>query len=177
MKRYRNVFSLGEDLGYTAALVAYGQATIDVTVAGLATLLLALVLLGTVVSVMRGVAENRANMGVLMAIGATKNRIRLFFLRDLAEIMVMAFPLGVAVGWVISNVISGYFPLYAFGQTIHPIWDVFVIAILMALFVVVPLASWFFGGEKAMERTPGDVIKRDRLMSPETSLEEVLYGD
>ncbi|MDG6220439.1 MAG: hypothetical protein QCI38_03210 [Candidatus Thermoplasmatota archaeon] len=174
-RRYTNFFSISESGGgFTSTAFIYGKQTVDAAVIALGIMTGVLVTVGVVVLILRGIAEGRKDVGVLMAIGATRNKLRMFFLKDLVFLVLLSAPLGMAVGVVLSYVIGGIFPLVAFGQTIAPHSTLEVLVFLASGAVLIPLTAWIIGGEPTIGEEPRSLFSPLELQTPFTTLENVL---
>ncbi|MCK4717157.1 MAG: FtsX-like permease family protein [Thermoplasmata archaeon] len=177
-RRFTDFFSLSDASGgYTSAAMRYGQQTIDATVMALGVMTALLVTVGVVVLILRGIAEGRKDMGVLVAIGAPKKRIRLFILGDLLFLVGIGAPMGTGIGLAASYLLSSVYPLTAFGQTIVPRASLPTVAFLLAGAVFIPLVAWVIGGEATIGEHPKTLFAPIEVSVPFTPLEEVIEGE
>ena len=175
-RRYVNFFSAGDSSGYTSTALQYGPQTVDMVVVGLLMMTVFLVVVGVTVLILRGIAEGRQDMGVLVAIGTPRSKIRLFFFRDIFFITAVAAPGGVMLGLVLSHLVSILFPVVAFGHTIAPASLSTTLWVLVAGCFIIPILAWFIGGESTTGEHPKTLFAPLEIETPSTPLEEALAG-
>jgi len=176
VKRYVGFFGGVKGVGMTESVVLYGRDTVRAAVLGLEGLLVLLVVMGVAVMVVRGVTEARWDLGVLKAIGASKWRIRLFFVRDLFILFSICVPPAVFLGFSLAWLVGRAGLLYAFGVSIVPSLSFETIGFVFVSVFVFPIVAWFLSGERALDENPASLLSSPLVEGVSVSLEDV-FGD
>jgi ABC-type lipoprotein release transport system permease subunit len=122
---------------YVSLFVQEGTENVKVVIVGFVALEGTLTFIGTVAVLARGFSNKRRDIGILSAIGASRERIVLIALKEVAPVAFAACALGVLGGVAAAVMARDAGAIVMFGQAVEPVLNLsLILAIFASTFVI-----------------------------------------
>ncbi|MFH0816500.1 MAG: FtsX-like permease family protein [Methanobacteriota archaeon] len=164
---------------YVSMFVQEGTENVQVVIVGFIILECALTFIGTTAVMARGFSNRRRDIGVLGAIGASRLRIMLMALGEVAPVAVAACALGVAGGMGAAMLAQDAGAVVMFGRAVEPILTTGLALAMFASTLAIALAAGAVSAYTHASAKP-DISMREsgeeKMGGEGISLEGVLEG-
>jgi len=122
---------------YVSLFVQEGTENVKVVIVGFVALEGTLTFIGTVAALARGFSNKRRDIGILSAIGASRERIVLIALKEVAPVAFAACALGVLGGVAAAVIARDAGTIVMFGQAVEPVLNAgLILAIFASTFLI-----------------------------------------
>ncbi len=151
--------TFSQDLSLITAFTHQGVSSVSIVVLGFIILNIALTFVGISAILTRAVVEKKKDIGILSAIGANKNQIRLILLRDILLFLVPTIVIGITLGLVISYALGAVNLIMVFGHAIKPVMDWILVFEMSVLIIVVSAIMGLLVNEMVLKSRPRKLIQ------------------
>ncbi|MCK5396616.1 MAG: FtsX-like permease family protein [Thermoplasmata archaeon] len=162
---------------YVSLFVQEGTNSIKVVVGTFIVLDGALAFIGSAAIISRAIIERRNEMGIISAIGADRNHLRIMIVRDILILSVLASLTGVILGYILVVFIEDQGWLLMFGETVHAVINPYIVVGIFGVSVLIQTLSGLVMGNMMTKARPKSLMQETEKMFREgdaPSLDSVL---
>ena len=159
---------------YLTEGIAEATNSVQVVAWGLEALVIFLVALGVHAVQARAFADHRATVGVLRALGAPANWVRLRALAEWLPLAALAGALGSGLGFLAASLLAPNAAIVAFGHEVRVAFDPVLWLLAAGAVVAIGAASQLLLLGAALRDRPSASLRREPVRGPPQSLEVVL---
>jgi ABC-type lipoprotein release transport system permease subunit len=164
---------------YVSLFVQEGTENVQVVIIGFVALEGALTFIGTTAVLARGFSNKRKDIGVLAAIGASRERIVLIALTEVAPVALAACLIGVSAGMGAAMLARDAGAVVMFGRAVEPMLTMGLALVIFASTLLIALGAGAVAAYSHASARPESVMREsgeEKLGGAGISLDDALEG-